>query len=119
MMGLMQDIPDPIRLTRFLIDSPEESPVGLSGPNFVNLGNINGSDDPGSIMPLAMSTTGMTTQLETGQVSVETSSPNPLTKFINIYSDEESPEASHETHVRVQEEKGLEKIPSPDPEVQT
>jgi hypothetical protein len=42
MMGLMRDILDPIRLKRFLTDSPEESLIGLSDPNFVSTGNING-----------------------------------------------------------------------------
>jgi hypothetical protein len=45
-------------------------------------------------------------------VSVETSVSNPLTKFINIYSDDESLEASQKTSVHVEEEKGAEeKIP--------
>jgi hypothetical protein len=45
--------------------------------------------------------------------------PNPLSKFINIYSDDESQEESQRTPVRVQEEKGPEKISSPKLEVQT
>jgi hypothetical protein len=93
--------------------------MGPSDPDFINLGNINGSDDPESTIPPAGSPTGVTTQPETGRVSVETSVPNPLTEFINIYSDDESLEASQRTPVRVQEEKGPEKTSSPDPEVQT
>jgi len=50
---------------------------------------------------------------------VETSTPNPLSEFINIYSDDEIPEASLGTPVQVQEEKGPEKTASPDPRVQT
>jgi hypothetical protein len=52
-------------------------------------------------------------------VSVGTCAPNPLRKLINIYSDDESPESSHDTPVHVQEEKGSEKTSSPEPEVQT
>jgi hypothetical protein len=52
-------------------------------------------------------------------VSVETRAPNPLRKIITIYSDDESPESSHDTPMHVQEEKGLEKTSSPEPEVQT
>jgi hypothetical protein len=70
-------------------------------------------------MPPVGSPTGVTTQPEMGWVSVETSAPNPLSEFINIYSDDESPEASRGTPVHIQEEKGPEKTSSPDPRVQT
>jgi hypothetical protein len=90
-----------------------------SGPDFINLDNTNGSDDPESTTPPANSPVGGMTQPEIGRVSVETSAPNPLTKFINVYSDDESLEASQRTPVRVQEEKGPEKTSSPAPEVQT
>jgi hypothetical protein len=59
-----------------------------------------------------------TTQPETGQVSIETQAPNPLSTLIHIYSDDESLEPAHDTPVRVQEEKGPEKTTSPEPEVQ-
>jgi hypothetical protein len=114
-MNQMRDNPDLIRLPRLPTDSPEEILAGPSGPDFMNLDNINGSDDPESTMPPAGSSVGVTTQPETGRVSVETSTPNPLSEFINIYSDDESPEASRGTPVRVQEEKGPEKTSSPAP----
>jgi hypothetical protein len=44
--------------------------------------------------------------------------PNPLSKLIHIYSDDEIPEPSHDSPVRVQEEKGPEKVSSPEPKVQ-
>jgi hypothetical protein len=119
MMGPMRDIPDPIRLPRLLTDSPEEIPTEPSDPDFINLDNTNGSDDPESTTPPANSSAGVMTQPEIGWVSVETSVPNPLTEFINVYSDDESLEASQRTLVRVQEEKGPEKASSPEPEVQT
>jgi hypothetical protein len=118
-MNQMQDNPDLIRLPRLPTDSPEESLARPSGPNFMNLDNINESDDPESIMPLAGSPVGVMTQPETGWVSVETNVPNPLREFINIYSDDEIPEESCRTPVRVQEEKGPDKTSSPSPEVQT
>jgi hypothetical protein len=93
--------------------------VEPSSPNFINLDNTNGSDDPESTIPPANSPAGMTTQPEICWVSVETSAPNPLTEFINVYSDDESLEASQRTPVCVQEEKGPEKVSSPEPEVQT
>jgi hypothetical protein len=45
--------------------------------------------------------------------------PNPLTKFINVYSDDESLEASQRTPMHVQEEKEPKKTSSLEPEVQT
>jgi hypothetical protein len=58
------------------------------------------------------------TQPETGQVSIETQAPNPLSTLIHIYSNDESPEPAHGSPVRVQEEEGPEKTSSPEPEVQ-
>jgi hypothetical protein len=115
----MWDILDPIRLPRISTHSPEEIPTEPSDPDFINLDNTNGSDDPESTTPPANSPTGMTTQPEIGRVSVETSAPNPLTEFIHVYSDDESLEASQRTPMHVQEEKGPEKASSPELEVQT
>jgi hypothetical protein len=72
-------------------DNPEESPTGSRGPDLMNLDNINGSDNPESTMPPVGSLVGVTTQPEAGRVSVGTSTFNPLSDFINIYSDDESP----------------------------
>jgi hypothetical protein len=44
------------------------------------------------------------------------SAPNPLSKLINIYDDEEIPEVSLVTPLQVIEEKELEKTPSPAPD---
>jgi hypothetical protein len=119
MMGPMQDILDPIMLPRLPTDSPEESPGKLSDPNFIKLDNTNGSDDPESTTPQANSPVGATIQLDIGWVSIETSAPNPLTEFINVYSDDEILEPSQRTPVCVQEEKGPEKASSSEPEFQT
>jgi hypothetical protein len=61
---------------------------------------------------------GRTNQIETGQVLIQTRVPNPLSKLIHIYSDNETPEPSHDSHVHVQEEKGPKKFSSPKPEDQ-
>jgi hypothetical protein len=59
-----------------------------------------------------------TTQPETGQVSIETQASNPFNTLIHIYNDDESPEPTHDTTVRVQEEKGPKKTASPETDVQ-
>jgi hypothetical protein len=56
---------------------------------------------------------------ETSWVLEGTSIPNPLSKIINIYSDYERSESSHDTSVLFQEEKSIEKTSSLEPEVQT
>jgi hypothetical protein len=94
MMNHMWDNLDLFRIPRLVNDSPKESPAGPRGPDFMNLGNVNGSNDPESTMLPAGSSTVVTNQPKTIQVSVETSVPNPLSKFINIYSYDESSEGS-------------------------
>jgi hypothetical protein len=59
-----------------------------------------------------------TSQTEIGRVSIETRSPNPLNNLIHIDSDNGSLEPSHDSPVRVQEEKGPEKVSPPKPKVQ-
>jgi hypothetical protein len=102
-----------------LTSNPEESPAGVGGSELTDPGNINGSDDPESTLPPVDSPAGATIQSEPGRVSVETSVPNPLTEFINIYSDDESPEASQKTSVHVEEEKGAEEKTPLVPDVQS
>jgi hypothetical protein len=117
---VMQDNPYLIITPRLPTDIQEGGPTEPSDPDFINLGNTNGSDgNPESTTSPVNPPVGGTTQPETGRVSVETQAPNPLSKLINIYSDDESPESSHDTPVHVQEEKGPEKTSSPEPEVQT
>jgi hypothetical protein len=99
--------------------NPEESPTGVGSSELTDPGNINGSDDPESTLPPADSPAGATTQSKSGRVSVETSAPNPLSEFIDIYSDDESPEASQKTSVHVEEEKGAEEKTPLVPDVQS
>jgi hypothetical protein len=96
----------------------EGGPTEPSSPGSINPGNTNGLGNPESTTSSVNSPVGGTTQPETGWVSIETQAPNPLSKLIHIYSDDESPEPSHDTPVRVQEEEGPEKTSSPEPEVQ-
>jgi hypothetical protein len=88
--------------------NPEESPTGVRSSEITDPGNINDSYDPKSTMSPADSLAGMMIQSESDRVLVETSAPNPLTEFINIYSDDQSLEASLETSMHVEEEKGTE-----------
>jgi hypothetical protein len=119
MMNQVQDNFSLVRMPRLPTDSPKESSVGPNDPDCIKLDNINGSNDPESTMPPVGLPIGVTTQLEMVWASVETSVPNPLSEFINIYSDDESPKAYLGTPVHVQEEKGPEKTSSPNPRVQT
>jgi hypothetical protein len=57
-------------------------PTEPGDPDFTNLGNINGSDGSESTASPARP---LTTQTEIGQVLVETRTPNPMRKLINIY----------------------------------
>jgi hypothetical protein len=91
-----------VRMLRILTDSPEESLVGPRDPEFIDLDNINGLDDPESIAPLARSLTGTATQPEEVGVPVETSASEPTCELIKIYNDDESPEVSLETPVHVE-----------------
>jgi hypothetical protein len=92
---------DPALLSSILTSNPEESPTGVGSPELTDPSNINGSDDLDSTLLLVDSLTGETTHSKLGQVLVETSAPNPLSEFIDIYSDDESLEASQKTSVHV------------------
>jgi hypothetical protein len=98
-----QQIMDPTLLSSTLTSNPEESPTGVGGSELTDLGNINGSDDPESTLPPVDSPAGAMTQSKPARVSVETSVPNPLSKFIDIYIDDESLEASQKTSLSIEE----------------
>jgi hypothetical protein len=117
LMKRMQD--DPYLIIRPAISTTIRStPTESSGPGPMNPDNTNGLGNPESSTSSVHSSEGGTTQTETGRVSIETQAPNPLRKLIHIYSDDESPESSHDTPVHVQEEGGPEKTSSPEPEFQ-
>jgi hypothetical protein len=84
----------------------------------MNPDNINGLGNLESSTSSVHSSEGETNQAETGRFSIETQAPNPLSKLIHIYRDYESPESSHDTPMRFQEEGDPEKNSSPQPEFQ-
>jgi hypothetical protein len=114
----LQDDPDIINMTRLPADNPDESQTGPSGPEFIDLDEITGLDDPEFTTPLAGSPTGVSAQPETVRTSGRTSVSNPLSELIKIYDDDESPEVSLVTPVHIEEEKGPEKTSSPVPDAQ-
>jgi hypothetical protein len=118
-MDQMRDNPDLIRMPVLPADNPDESQIGPSGPELIDVDEIVGLDDPEFTTPPTGSPTGVSAQPETVGVSVETSASDPLRELIKIYDDDESPEVSLGTPVHIEEEKGPEKTSSPVPEVQT
>jgi hypothetical protein len=115
----LQDDPDLSEMTGSPVDNLERSQVGTSGPKFIDIDEISRLDDLEFTMPPAGSPTGVATQPEIVWVSVETDTSNPLSEFIRIYDEDESPEVSLGTPVHVEEEKKPEKTSSSIPEVQT
>jgi hypothetical protein len=103
LMKRMQENPDLAIWRRPPTDNPKESPTGASYPESISLSNINGSGNPDptvlSVRLLAI----VMTQPEMDHILVKTRAPNPLRNFINIYSDDERSESSHNTPVHVQE----------------
>jgi hypothetical protein len=114
----LQADPDLSEMTGSPVDNPERIQVGTSGPEFIDVDEIVGLDDLEFTMPPVGSPTGVVTQPEAVWVPVETSASNPLSEFIKIYDDDESPEVSLGTPVHIEEEKGPDKTSSPVPEVQ-
>jgi hypothetical protein len=84
----------------------------------MNPDNTNGLGNHESSTSSIHSSEGGTTQAEIGRVSKETQAPNPLSKLIHIYSNDESQESSHGTPVHVEEEGDPNKTSSPQPEFQ-
>ena len=109
----MQDDPYLIIMPALPTGTRERSPTKSSGPDSQDLGNTDGLGNTGSTTSLVNSPVDRTSQTKTGRVSIEIRVPNPLRKLIHIYSDDKSPEPSHDSPVRVQEEKGPEKVSSP------
>jgi hypothetical protein len=116
----LQDDPDLISMTRLPDDNPDESQMGPSGPEFIDIDEITGLDDLEFTMPPVGSPTGVSTQPETVGTSGRTSVSNPLSELIKIYDDDESPEVSLVTPVHIEEEKEPEKTSSlvPDSQIQ-
>jgi len=118
LMKQMQDDPYLIIMPALPTGTRERSPTVSSGPDSTDLGNTDGLGNTRSTTSLVNSPVDRTSQTETDLVSIEARAPNPLSNLIHIYSDDESPEPSHNSPLRVQEEKGHEKVSSLEPKVQ-
>jgi hypothetical protein len=92
--------------------------VGLSGPEFIDLDEITGLDNPKFTTPPVGSPKGVLAQHETVGTSGRTTTSNPLSEIIKSYDDDESLEVSLGTSVHIDEEKGPEKTSSPIPNTQ-
>jgi hypothetical protein len=111
----LQDDPDLTGMTGSPADNPDGSQTGPSGPEFIDIDEIIGLDDPEFTTPPTRSPTGVLTQPEIVRTSGRASVPNPLSELIKIYDDDESPEVSLVTPVHIEEEKEPEKTSSPVP----
>lgn len=105
-------------MTRLPDDNPDESQIGPSGHELIDVDEIAGLDDLEFTTPLVGLPTGVSTQLETVGTLGRTSTPNPLSELIKIYDDDESPKVSLVTPVHIEEEKEPEKTSSPVPDAQ-
>jgi hypothetical protein len=107
-------------MTRLLDDKPDEIQIGPSGPKLIDFDEIIGLDDPEFTTSSIGSPIGVSTQPEMVGTSGRASMPNPLSKQIKIYDNDESPKVSFMTHIHIEVEKKLEKSYSlvPDAQIQ-
>jgi hypothetical protein len=107
-------------MTGLPADNPDRSQMGPSGPEFIDLDEITGLDNPEFAMPPPDHRQVFSAQPEIVRTSGRTSPSNPLSELIKIYDDDESPEVSLVTPVRIEEEKEPEKTSSlvPDSQIQ-
>ena len=118
LMKWMQNDPYLIITPTLPTGTQERSSTESSSPDSTDLGNTDGLGNTGSTTLPVNSPVDRTSQTETCQVLIETQVPNPLNKFIHIYSDDEILEPSHESPMHVQEEKCPKKFSSPEPKFQ-
>jgi hypothetical protein len=83
------------------INNPNEIQAGPSDPELIGIDEIVGLENTEVTTPQARSPGGVSAQPETIKTSGRESAPNPLCELINIYGDEESPEVSLVTPVRI------------------
>jgi hypothetical protein len=65
----LKDDPDIINMERLPADNPDEDQMGPSSPEFINLDEITGLDNPELTTPPAGSTTGILAQPGTVEAS--------------------------------------------------
>jgi hypothetical protein len=115
LMKQMQDDPY-LAISPGIPTSVQSVTTGSSGPGPIGPDNTNGLGNLKSMTPPIDPSEEGTTQPKTGQVSIETQAPNPLSTLIHIYNDNEILEPPSGTPICIQEESGPEKTPSPSPE---
>jgi hypothetical protein len=118
LMKWMQDDPFLIITPALPTGTRGRIPMASSDSDSTDLGNTDRLGNNGSTTSPVNSPMDRTSQIETGSVSIETRAPNPFNKLIHIYRDKEISKPSHDSPMRVQEEKGPEKVSSLEPKVQ-
>jgi len=101
-----------------LADNPDRIQVGPRGLEFIDIDEITGLDILEFTTSPTGSSTGVSSQPETGKTSGRTSAPNPLSELIKIYHDDEILEVCFVTPMHIKEEKEPEKSSSPVPDAQ-
>jgi hypothetical protein len=103
MIDQLQDDPDIVETMGSLTDNPGVSQAGPSNPEFIYLDEITWLDDLEFTTPLVGSPTSVLAQPDIVKSSQRTGVMNPLSEFIKIYDDDESPKVSLGTPVHVEE----------------
>jgi hypothetical protein len=85
----LQDDPQFIEMKGSPVDDPDESRVGPSTLELIEIDETVGLDNPEITTPQVGSPGDVSAQPEVVGTSGKTSSPNPLCELINIYDDEE------------------------------
>jgi hypothetical protein len=80
-----------MNMARLPTDNPNEIQTRPSGPEFIDLNEINGLYELEFTMPPAGSPTCILAQPGTAKSSQKIGASNPLIKLIKIYDDDESP----------------------------
>jgi len=111
----LQDEPYLIGMIGALANNLDESWVGPSSLELIQIDKIVRSDNPEVTMPQAGPLGDVSTQSKIVRTSKRASAPNPLRELINIYDDEEISEVSLVTPMQITEEKDPKKASSPAP----
>jgi hypothetical protein len=117
-MDQLQNDPNIINMPRFLPDNPYEIHTRPNNPEFIDLDEITGLDDPEFTTPPTISPTNVSAQPKTIESSQRIGASNPLSEMIKIYDDDESPKVYLSTPMHIEEEKGPEKKSSHVPDAQ-
>jgi len=94
------------------IDNPDETRVGPSDPELIEIDEITGLDNPEVTTPQVGSWGNILAHPKIARTLGRENAPNPLHELITIYDDEESMEVSWVTLVHITEEKKPDKASS-------